>query len=103
MVNSHGLLDVCSCVQKAAPHTQQGKSNMVKKAALSVRISESTKKALDEAAAKDHRSTASLVEIILADFIQSNLTGAPRKYRWPTTSSPLASGFWICSCRTARS
>ena len=56
---------------------------MVKKAALSVRISEFTKKALDEEAAKERRSTASLVEIILQDWLQARLSGAPRKYLTP--------------------
>jgi len=56
---------------------------MVKKAALSVRISEFTKKALDEEAAKERRSTASLVEIILQDWLQARLSGAPRKYLMP--------------------
>jgi hypothetical protein len=48
---------------------------MAKKAALSVRISESTKEAIDKEAAKERRSTASLVEIILMDFLQET-----RKY-----------------------
>ena len=56
---------------------------MVKKAVLSVLISESTKKALDKEAAKEHRSTASLVEIILQDWLQARLSGAPRKYLTP--------------------
>jgi hypothetical protein len=49
---------------------------MVKKAALSIRIPESTKKAIDRAAVKDHRSTASLVNAILADWLEAH---APRK------------------------
>jgi hypothetical protein len=51
---------------------------MVKKAALSVRISASTKKALEKAADEEHRSTAALVEIILRDWLHSRLIGAPR-------------------------
>jgi predicted transcriptional regulator len=49
---------------------------MVKKAALSIRIPESVKKAIDRAAVKDRRSTSSLVEIILADWLEAH---APRK------------------------
>jgi hypothetical protein len=67
---------------------------MVKKAALSLRISESTKKALDNEAIKEQRSTASLVQIILRDFLQAQLSGGRRKYpggkrttrRWRTAS-----------------
>ena len=40
-----------------------------KKAALSIRIPEALKLAIDKAAAKDRRSTASLVEIILAEWL----------------------------------
>jgi hypothetical protein len=43
---------------------------MVKKAALSVRISETVKKAIDKAAARDRRSTSSLVEIILEGWLK---------------------------------
>jgi hypothetical protein len=42
---------------------------MVKKAALSVRIRETTKKGIDKVAARHDRSTASLVEIVLRDFL----------------------------------
>jgi hypothetical protein len=45
---------------------------MTKKAALSIRISEVTKKAIDKAAVKDHRSTSSLVEIILEDWLKAH-------------------------------
>jgi hypothetical protein len=43
-----------------------------KKAALSIRISESVKKAIDRAADRDRRSTSALVEIILADWLQAH-------------------------------
>ena len=43
---------------------------MAKQAALSIRIDESIKRAIAKAAAKDHRSTASLVEKILADYLK---------------------------------
>jgi hypothetical protein len=43
---------------------------MVKKAALSIRIPETIKKAIDRAAVKDRRSTSSLVEIILEGWLQ---------------------------------
>lgn len=53
---------------------------MVKKAALSVRIHESTKAAVEKAAAMDRRSVASLVDLILADATQAQRTGRPKKY-----------------------
>jgi hypothetical protein len=56
----------------------------------SVRISDSTKKALEKEAAKERRSTAALVDIILGDWLQSRLTGAPRKYLTP--DEQLAAG-----------
>jgi hypothetical protein len=43
---------------------------MVKKAALSIRIPETIKKAIDRAAAKDRRSTSALVEIILEGWLR---------------------------------
>ena len=63
---------------------------MVKKAALSVRINESTKAAVEKAAAKDRRSVSSLVEIILADATQAQKTGRPKKY--PDLDEQLSAG-----------
>lgn len=56
---------------------------MVKQAALSVRILEWIKRDIDKAAAKEHRSTSSLVEKILDDHLRAAKTGAPRKYPAP--------------------
>ena len=61
----------------------------MKRAALSVRIAETTKKAIDKAAAKDHRSTASLVELILTDHL-ARMSGLPAKY--PNPDEWLAAG-----------
>jgi predicted transcriptional regulator len=43
---------------------------MAKQAALSIRILESIKRDLDKAAARQHRSTSSLVEKILDDYLR---------------------------------
>lgn len=59
---------------------------MVKKAARSVRISASTKAAIDKAAA-NRRSTASLVEIILRDWARGQITGR-KKYPSPDELGP---------------
>jgi hypothetical protein len=40
--------------------------------ALSIRVSDDVKAAIEKAAAKDRRSIASLVEKILADWLQQN-------------------------------
>src|SRR5258708_33099431 len=56
---------------------------MAKKAALSVRISASTKQGLEKAAAKDRRSVASLVDKIMADYLEAARTNRPRKYKTP--------------------
>jgi hypothetical protein len=56
---------------------------MAKKAALSVRISASTKQALEQTAIKDRRSVASLVDKIMADYLQAARTNRPRKYKTP--------------------
>jgi hypothetical protein len=53
---------------------------MVKKAALSVRITEATKTALDTEAAKEHRSTSQMVDLIVQDWLVSRLQGVPRRY-----------------------
>lgn len=45
---------------------------MVKDAAISVRLDARVKAAIDKAAEDDHRSTASLVEKILADWAKAN-------------------------------
>ncbi len=45
---------------------------MAKTAAISVRVPESTKEALELAARADGRSLASLVERILSQWLQSN-------------------------------
>jgi hypothetical protein len=50
-----------------------------KKAALSIRISESVKKAIDRAAAKDRRSTSKLVEIILESWLEAHPAGGKSK------------------------
>jgi hypothetical protein len=44
---------------------------MAKQSAISVRLPEHLKAAVDQAAAADHRSTASLVEKILSDWLIS--------------------------------
>jgi hypothetical protein len=48
---------------------------MAKKAALSVRIDAAVKKELDKAAAKDHRSTTSLINVILEGWLRDHLAG----------------------------
>lgn len=45
---------------------------MAKEAGLSVRIDAAVKAAIDKAAGEDHRSTASMVEKILADWAKAN-------------------------------
>jgi len=45
---------------------------VAKEAGLSLRIDAAIKTALDKAAAEDHRSVASLVEKILADWAKAN-------------------------------
>jgi hypothetical protein len=52
---------------------------MVKKAALSVRIPKTTKEGIDKVAARHDRSTASLVGIILRDFL-ARADDGPHKY-----------------------
>jgi hypothetical protein len=48
---------------------------MVEKAALSVRIPKTTKEAIDKVAARHDRSTASLVGIVLRDFLAKAADG----------------------------
>jgi hypothetical protein len=55
---------------------------MAKQAALSIRILESIKRDLDKAAARQHRSTSSLVEKILDDYLREE-KGQPRQYPDP--------------------
>jgi hypothetical protein len=59
------------CKTHTTAHTV-GVENMVKEAAISVRLDTRIKAAIDKAAADDHRSTASLVEKILADWAKAN-------------------------------
>jgi predicted transcriptional regulator len=51
-----------------------------KTAALSIRISQLTKDAIDRLAAEDRRSTSSLVEKILADAVGAKEMGGVQKY-----------------------
>ena len=80
---------VCVCLYLCAIYITEH-IKMVKKAALSVRINESTKAAVEKAAAKDRRSVSSLVEIILADATQAQKTGRPKKY--PDLDEQLSAG-----------
>ncbi|MGO9685117.1 MAG: ribbon-helix-helix protein, CopG family [Beijerinckiaceae bacterium] len=52
-------------------HLMQGESVVAKQSAISVRLPDPIKRAIDKAAEDDHRSTASLVEKILADWLTS--------------------------------
>lgn len=53
-------------------HAFDGVNNLAKEAGLSIRIDAAVKAAIDKAAAEDRRSTASLVEKILADWAKAN-------------------------------
>jgi len=63
---------------------------MAKQAALSIRILQTIKQEIDNLAAKEHRSTSSLVEKILADYLQAAKTGMPLRY--PALDEYLAGG-----------
>jgi hypothetical protein len=63
---------------------------MAKQSALSIRVLQSIKRDIDKAAAKEHRSTSSLVEKILADYLHAAKTGQPLKY--PEPGEHLAAG-----------
>jgi len=56
---------------------------MVKRAALSIRIPEPMKRAIDKAAARHGSSTAALVQKILEDALQAEKMGTPKKYMDP--------------------
>ena len=53
---------------------------MVKQSALSVRLPNPIKMEIEKAAAADHRSTASLVEKILADWLQSKAAETENRF-----------------------
>jgi hypothetical protein len=59
------------CEMHTSAH-KAGCREMVKDAAISVRLDARVKAAIDKAAEDDHRSTASLVEKILADWAKAN-------------------------------
>jgi predicted HicB family RNase H-like nuclease len=52
---------------------------MSKTAALSIRISEELKAAIDNAAEDDGRSTASLVSKVMTDWIEANAANPKKK------------------------
>jgi uncharacterized protein (DUF1778 family) len=60
--------------------THRESTTVPKKTPISVRVDAGTKKAIDKAAKKGRRSTTSLVQIILDDWIQHHLTGKPMLY-----------------------
>jgi hypothetical protein len=68
------------CIQDTAGNL----SPITKKAALSVRIEASIKKAIDEYAAATGRSTASMVQITLREFLQNRFAERRRKTKKTT-------------------
>ena len=69
-----GALCACKAARKYPQFHTNAKSgnNMVKSESLGVRVEPEIKAALERAAADDHRSMASLIEKILAEFLRDH-------------------------------